>query len=224
MDDITRWNARYRDLVSGAVSGTSAVSGPMSAAELVLEPPSALVRCARHLPEAGVAIDLAGGNGGGVLWLARRGLHPVLVEASDVAIDQALVAAAAKGLTIDALQCDLGAATLSPVIEAVSALPRTAAAGPIAIVSCFHYLQRSLLASVADGLAPGAVFVAAIATTTNRERNDHPSPRFLLEPGELFELVVGSADAAGPLEVLHSHEGWNDGNHHEAELVVRREA
>lgn len=203
MDDRSRWNARYQD---------------QTATTELPSPPGALVRYGHHLPEAGVGLDLAGGRGGGALWLARRGLQAVLVEVSDVAIELAAEAARAADLALKTVQLDFTGLTLGQILDRTEGSGNTA---PVRAVTCFHYLQRELLGSVARDLPVGATFMAGIATTTNLERNPRPSARFLLQPGELEQLVTGD-QRAPRLEILHSEEGWDDSDHHEAVLVVRR--
>lgn len=212
--DRARWNARYKGVTPH------------------VRPPEALRRLAEFLPDAGLAIDLAGGTGGGALFMAARGLPSVVVDVSDVAISQAGQQAARAAAPVSSLRLDIAEATMADLLsdpalttligdQAVAGSGAEVGAG-VGIVTCFHYLQKRLLRSVADGLPPGARFMAAIATTINLERNERPSARFLLKPGELRRLVA--PDGEDRLTVLHDEEGWHDGDHHEAELVVEREA
>ena len=202
-DAAARWNTRYRGLETEA-----------SSAALELRPPASLRRLEPFLPAPTVAVDLAGGNGGGALWLAERGFDPVLVDVSDVALTQASDVAALRSLPLRTACVDLAGWPLATILDEVPA--------DVGLVTCFHYLNRALLSSIGAGLPPGAVFMAAIATETNLERNARPSARFLLKPGELAALVLGDGSPGTELEVLHSNEGWTDTGHHEAELVVRR--
>lgn len=199
--DRDRWDARYR-----ARDRAEPAGGPGPSPH----PPSALFRLAALLPDRGRAIDLAGGDGGGGLFLARRGLDAVVVDGSTAALDRARAFAAADGIPLTTMAMDLDGVALSMVLSAV---------GPPApsIVTCCNFLDRRLLASVADGLPSGARFLAAIATTTNLERHPRPSRRFLLEPGQLASLVLGSSSER--LRVLHRREGWAE-DRHLAELVV----
>ena len=143
---------------------------------------------------------------------------PVLIEISDVAIARASAAATRQGVNLFARQLDLSDHSMA------SALAKAEPPEPVTLVCCFHYLNRSLLQTVASDLPPGAVFAASIATVGNLERHDRPSARFLLDPGELGDLVVGMGqeDHGSQLTVLHHWEGWNSAGFHEAEIVVRR--
>lgn len=210
-DDRAKWNERYRRR-AGAERRSEGGGGDPTAEDVV--PPPALVRLARFLPGAGRAIDLAGGRGDGALFLARRGLAATVVDISDVALAQAAERAAAMGLAVETVNADLGSADLATVLDLAAG-----SGPPPAVITCFRYLQRRLLASVGRDLPPGSRFIVAVATTANLERHARPSARFLLEPCELDELVVaGHRD----LQVLHRSEGWTPTGHHEAELVVRR--
>jgi hypothetical protein len=52
-------------------------------------------------------------------------------------------------------------------------------------------------------LGPAGTFIAEVATVANLERHQHPSRRYLAEPGELEQ------DCA-PLEIRYYQEGWFD--------------
>ena len=162
------------------------------------------------IPPGGRVVDLAGGDGGGALFLADRGLDACLVDVADVALERAAVFARRRELSLRTLRADLADRPLGWVLDQL---------GPPApaLVTCWNYLDRTLLRSVADDLPGGARFAVAIATTTNRQRHERPPARFLLDPGELATLVV--PDDRSRLRVLHRREGWAD-DRHVAELVV----
>jgi SAM-dependent methyltransferase len=153
------------------------------------------------LPRRGRALDVAGGAGRNALWVSRRGLDVTLVDVSDVALGQAAAQAAAEGLPLTTLQLDLTASPLPP--------------GPWDLVTWFYYLDRRLLATVPEVLAPGGLLVLAHATRKNLERRPRPGPAHLLDEGELPGLLPG-------LEVLRFTEGWCEDDRHEARLVARR--
>jgi tellurite methyltransferase len=185
-DDRARWDATWRER-GGALAAPSAVL-------LAVEP---------LLPPAGAALDLGGGSGRHALWLARRGLAVTLVDVSPVAVGLAVGHAAAAGLPLDARVVDLEEA------------PPPARDGGYALVLAFHFLDRAVLAGVADLLAPGGVAVVVQPTVRNLERHPRPSRRFLLAEGEAAALVPG-------LEVVRLDEGWLEEGRHEARLVARR--
>jgi len=153
------------------------------------------------LPRSGRALDVAGGSGGEACLLAGHGLDVTLVDVSDVALELAGQRAAELGVELDLVRADL---TVDP-------LP----GGPWDVVTCLHYLQRDLFPVMAEALAPGGWLVVVLATTTNLERHERPSRRFLLEPHELGSLISDL-----PVDVVHLEESWAD--RHEARLVARR--
>ena len=69
------------------------------------------------------------------------------------------------------------------------------------MISCFHYLQRDLFASFRESLTPDGFLICEIATVRNLERNARPSRRFLLEPGEIIDLI-------GSLKIDYYREDW----------------
>lgn len=196
--DRDRWNDRYREREA---EDPSAEVGP----------PAPLPRLATMLPPGGTAVDLAGGDGGGAIFLAEHGFDTTLVDVAEVALERAARRAEHLNLALRTERMDLAGLRLGQVLDRLGPPPPD-------VVTCFHHLQRPLLASVAQDLPPGSLFLAAIATRTNLERHDRPPARFLLKPGELFELVAGDGSA---LQVLHRREGWAD-DRHRAEIAVRR--
>lgn len=88
--DAAAWDARYADheLV------WSATPNRWVADELGGLPP-------------GTALDLAAGEGRNALWLAERGWRVTAVDFSQVALDKAAAAAAARGVTLDLVTADV---------------------------------------------------------------------------------------------------------------------
>lgn len=202
VDDRQRWNARY-----GARDRTV----PRRSSDGVEpSPPSPLLRLVSVLPASGAAIDLAGGDGGAGLLLAARGLATTVVDVSDVGLGRAEAFARRRHLDLRTVELDLRGRRLGEVLRVIGEpLP--------AVVTCFNFLDRTLLASVGDDLPIGCRFVAAIATVANLERHARPPGRYLLERGELASLVSGGAGRR--LALLHRREGWAD-DRHRAEIAV----
>jgi tellurite methyltransferase len=179
-EDRARWEARYQQ-------------------ETAIGPPSPfLVALDGDLPQAGRALDVAGGSGGNARWLAARGLDVTLVDISA----RALALARSSGVPLTVAELDLDRDPLP--------------AGPFDLVVCVHYLDRALFASFASVLRPGGLLVFVQPTRTNLTRHPHPSARFLLDDGELPHLLQG-------LEIVRYDEGWfPDDGRHEARLLARR--
>ena len=140
-----------------------------------------------RIPAQGRALDVATGSGRIALWLAARGLDVTAVDISAVGLARCQVSAQRLGLRLAMRHIDLEE----------EPLPR----GPWQVITCFHYLQRSLFPVLCAALAPGGLLICEIATRRNLERNARPSARFLLEEGELATLVA-------PLEIVHGEEDW----------------
>ncbi len=166
-----------------------------------MEPSPYLLSLDGVLPRRGRALDIAGGAGRHAAWLAARGLDVTLLDISKAGLVHAKARAAATGVSIRTLECDLE----------TQALPR----GPWDLILCSYYLQRSLFPEFAQLLAPGGLLVFFHATRSNLERNARPPAAFLLDDGELVGL-------AGSLEVVRYEVGWFDAGRHEARLIARR--
>lgn len=159
---------------------------------LALDNPSPWVRrFAPHIP-AGRVLDLACGTGRHAKLLAWLG-HAVTAVDRDA---QALSAAAAPG--IDTLQIDLengfnaGMASLF-------------AAGSFAGIVVTNYLHRPLFPHLLCSLAPGGMLIYETFAKGNERFGKPSNPDFLLETGELLEVVRRSAE---PMHVLAFEDGY----------------
>ncbi len=136
----------------------------------------ALEALAITAPAAGRALDVACGRGRHALLLAERGYE---VDAVDFAVPALMAvrrAAAARGLAIDCVAADV---TTWPI-----------PAAHYALVVVVNFLERALLGSLRDAVAPGG----ALLYETHRRADDTTSPirpEFCLAPGELDELCRG---------------------------------
>jgi tellurite methyltransferase len=159
-----------------------------------------LLEVAELLTHTGSAIDIAGGTGRNALWLAEQGWNVTVADVSDVAIGIAEFNAAEVGAAVDTVLTDL---STGPVPS-----------GPWDAMLLFHYLHRPLIPRLIDELAPAGLLVGALATVKNLERNERPPLPYLLDEGELPDLLRG-------LGLLRYKEGWRD-DHHEARFVARK--
>lgn len=83
------------------------------------------------------------------------------------------------------------------------------------VIVVTRYLHRPLFPALRDAVAPGGLLVYETFTTAQREEPTGPSsPAFLLEPGELPQLVA-------PLAIVAEYEGEVEGQHL-AGVVARR--
>lgn len=164
------------------------------------EPAPFVTALTPYLGGVTTAVDLGGGSGRHARWLADRGIEVTLVDISAAAL------AFAVHEHITTLQHDLEAAGWPPS-------PR---AWDLALLHYFY--APDLIVDAAAHLAPGGRLVVAQPTVRNLERHDRPSRRFLLEEGELADLI---ADL--PLTPLLLTESWTDEGRHEARLIARHD-
>ena len=163
-DPRQRWNRRY--------------------AERGLRPfpdaPAAWLVENRHLMAGGPgrrALDVACGDGRNAAYLARLGFEVDAVDISDVAIDALHAAAAARRLPVRAIRLDLERDPLP--------------GGPYDVIVQINYLQRSLVARLAEALRPGGLVLVETVTRAHVEDlGNRFDPRFLLEPGELRQAFA----------------------------------
>lgn len=181
-----RWNRRYRD--------RPPPEGPSPF----------LTARADLLPDAGRALDLAGGGGRNAVWLAQRGFEVTLIDVSDEACAAARVRADAAGVQLTVLRRALEIATLP--------------AGPFAVVLSNRYLDPEVWRAAAELLGPDGRLLISQPTVRNLERHARPPRDWLLDEGA---LAAFAATLEG-LEVIELTEGWTDEDRHEARAVLRR--
>src|SRR5262245_11457225 len=165
-------------------------------------PTSWLVQHADLLPRVGRALDVACGRGRHALWLAERGLTTLAIDSNADAVRELNDIARARRLPLRAEARDLER----------GGDPFTGSTFEVIVV--VHYLHRPLFPALLGALAPGGLLVCETFTRAQAARGKPTNPDFLLEAGELLELVR-------PLEVLASREGDYDGRM-VASLVARR--
>ena len=186
--DADRWDARYRDALAPSE----------------LRPPQLVLEHLNDLAPAASVLDIASGWGDAGLFLATRAMVVTLTDISAVALEAAAQRAEGLSVEVTTVVADL---TVDPVPASASADGRWDA------IICTHYLDRELIPKLGDALTPEGRLACAIATTTNLERHQRPSARFLLDPGELATLVPS-------LNIVHASEQWRANDVHEAWLVA----
>jgi SAM-dependent methyltransferase len=166
------------------------------------EPASWLVQHTELLPRTGSALDVACGRGRHALWLAERGLTTLAVDRDADAVRELNELARSRQLPLRAEVRDLEG----------HARPFLGASFDLIVV--VHYLHRPLFPALIEALAPGGILLYETFTRAQAARGKPTNPAFLLEPGELLELVR-------PLDVLVSREGDYDGRMI-ASVIARR--
>ena len=165
-------------------------------------PASWLTQHAEMLPGKGHALDVACGRGRHALWLAGRGLTTLAVDRSPDAVQAVNDEARARHLPLIAQVRDLEGGR--------NPFPPSA----YDVIVVVHYLHRPLFPALVEALTPGGLLVYETFTRAQAARGKPTNPDFLLESGELVELVR-------PLEVLASREGDYDGRM-VASVIARR--
>lgn len=170
---------------------------------VTIAPARWLVDHAHLLPATGDALDVASGSGRHAFWLAARGL-------TTLAIDHSATAIADIRETAGRLQLPLRAEILD--LETDDATLPIAAYDVIVVV---HYLHRALFPALRAALKPGGILVYETFTRAQALRGKPTNPAFLLEPGELRDLVA-------PLDVLVEREGEFEGKMLASVIAARR--
>lgn len=140
-----------------------------------LQNPSAwVVRWAAQIPAGGRVLDIACGRGRHARFFARRG-HPV--EAVDRDPAKLAPLAGIPGISVTSADLENG--------------PWPYEGQQFAGIVVANYLHRPLFPRLLAALAPGGVLIYETFVAGN-ERYGRPSnPAFLLNPGELLEVVRG---------------------------------
>jgi SAM-dependent methyltransferase len=168
-----------------------------------VEPARWLVEHAHLLPAAGDALDVACGTGRHALWLARRGFATLALDRDGAAVQAVRDEAIRIGVPVRAEVADLE-----------SGLPAAIPPGAFDLVVVVHYLHRPLMPVLRQALRPGGVLVYETFTRDQARRGRPTNPAFLLEPGELRDLVQ-------PLEIVVEREGDFEGKML-ASVIARR--
>jgi tellurite methyltransferase len=192
--------------VLNLAGGLAAWSGPREFGPGVLRGPSPwLIDNADLLPRGGKVLDLACGRGRHALLMASAGFHVRAIDRNPDAI--AFVRETATRLSLQ-LQAD--------VIDLETDPPPSLGAGEYDVVLVFNYLHRLLLPAIREAVKPGGSVFYETFTTRQAERGHPRNPDFLLNDGELVELL-------SPFTVVRSREGEFDGRF-VASIVATRPA
>jgi SAM-dependent methyltransferase len=161
-----------------------------------------LVQHESLLPDRGRALDVACGRGRHAFWLAAKGFDTVAIDRNRDAVAFVNDEARRQVLPLRATTVDLEAQNVSLESAAYD------------LVVVVHYLHRPLFPVLRAALRPGGMLVYETFTSAQARRGRPTNPAFLLEPGELRELV-------SPLEVLAEREGEFEGKML-ASVIARR--
>ncbi len=164
------------------------------------QPSPLLVRFEKHLPQSGLALDVACGYGQNTLYMAQRGLISTGFDLSMKALAAGREAAARSNLTVSFVQVDLTRFSL----------PRNT----FSVVICFKYRDPQLYPTLRATLRPGGLLVYETYTIEHLKYGRKPlNPAHLLGRNEL-------RDAFGDWEIIFYHEAWTGRG--VASLVARK--
>jgi SAM-dependent methyltransferase len=140
-----------------------------------------VVRWAGLVPAGGSVLDVAAGGGRHTRFFLRRG-HPVTATDNDVTGLADL--SGQPGVTV--LQVNLEDGSPWP-------LPGRTFSGVVVT----NYLWRPLLSVLIASIAPGGSLIYETFAAGNERFGKPSNPDFLLEPGELLEIVRGKFEVRG---------------------------
>jgi tellurite methyltransferase len=166
-DEAIKWNERYRSSVEPAFT----------------RPRDFLIEQAQHLPDRGVALDIALGLGGNAGFLIERGLRVIGVDIAEVGVRRAK--------------------ERRPEVQA-AVIDLTRYQWPICafdVILNFYYCQRDLWPHFRALLKPGGVLIMETLTIETLQTRPDYNPAYLLAPGELRRTFAA-------WEVLVYREGW----------------
>ena len=165
-NERTAWDRRYKE-----GTHTSLTPDPLlvSAYEEFIAP---------AFPEAGCALDLAGGVGRHAIFLAERRWKVTLLDISPEALAMARQHAEQQRLTFD--------------IQETNLVERPLPVSQFDLVLNFFYLERSLFSQIVTALKPGGMLVFKTYTREQLKFGGGPShPMHLLESNELLRAFAG---------------------------------
>jgi len=141
-------------------------------------------------PQAGNALDLAGGLGRHAIWLAKRNWRVTLLDISDVGINKAQKLA---GKYKDKIKFRIADASKFKATKARYEL-----------ILVFFYLERKVFPELLCALKPGGLLIYKTYTRLHPSFGRGPTHRMhLLEENELLGVFRN-------LNVLHCHETIRD--------------
>ena len=126
------------------------------------------------LPQQGVALDLACGQGGNALLLAECGLDVHAWDASPVAIEQLQVAADLKGLSINA--------------KVRNVIKQPPAANSVDVLVVSFFLDRALCPALLAAIKPGGLLFYQTYCQQKVVQQGPTNPEYLLMDNELLQL------------------------------------
>jgi SAM-dependent methyltransferase len=136
-------------------------------------------------PNAGMALDLAGGVGRHALWLATRNWKVTVIDLSDVAIRKLSQSALEHNVKLDLLVGDVSDYKFEPA--------------RFDLILLFYHLDRSLFPKIVFALKPGGLLICKMSLRWKSDGMSTAAGTGPLEKNELPTLIPD-------LHILHHRE------------------
>jgi SAM-dependent methyltransferase len=136
-------------------------------------------------PNAGMALDLAGGVGRHALWLATRNWKVTVIDLSDVAIRKLSQSALEQNVKLDLLVGDASDYKFEPA--------------RFDLILLFYHLDRSLFPKIVFALKPGGLLICKMSLRWKSDGMSTAAGTGPLEKNELPTLIPD-------LHILHHRE------------------
>ena len=162
---LDRWPGPLR---SGSARKGAGYDHPIAPSPFLVEPFGLL--------PAGLALDLAMGEGRNAIYLAGRGFDVDGVDVDPAAVTRARASARKLGAPIRAV--------IGNVEDGTYILPLDT----YDVIVVFRYLHRPIFRDIREGLKPGGVVVYQTFTIDQAQFGRPTNPAHLLRPGELKEV------------------------------------
>ena len=137
-----------------------------------IEPAEFLIENVGLLPK-GRALDVAMGSGRNAVYLAKMGFEVEGVDISENLVSDALELACESGVNLRARVVDL---------EGEYRIEKNA----YDVITCFNYLQRSLMPQIKEGLRTGGIIVYETFIVDHARFGRPKNPDYLLKHNELL--------------------------------------
>jgi tellurite methyltransferase len=155
-------------------------------------PATWLVENLHYIPRKTRVLDVASGRGRNAIYVASAGWPVHAVDRDALALAGLAEDARARGVSVTTEVVDLETGAVSFGLHVFGG------------VIVFNYLHRPLMPAVVDAVAVGGVLIYETFTRGQALRGHPRNPAFLLQDGELPQLVQ-------PLRVIRAREGEFDG-------------